>query len=582
MLRSVKMYRVFPATLFVLLAISHIPSIVFPNYFDKNATANFVVLCLIAVLLSIVLLFRVFRFSDASWLPAIGFGLLLVMGWATINSGDITGSLIGDVGRFTGGISLVALGVAGYYHFSTVNGASLVRSYLWGVSLFQIVAYLDYFKIFDVPTAWGFAGTLGNLNFLSAFVGTSLPLYFLLLTNRTRLNKIHFGLALPMSLTSIVLAGAKQGYVDVLLFVCFGVLLLFKNKSGYVIKLRERSNNFVAGVLSAILAFWLQILLVVPFLGFFVPYVSDDVQVKIRGQYWSAALNMFADFPFFGVGPDQYGNYYEKYRVAQSVDLTERVLSNDAHSSVAQTLATLGIAGAIAFAALNFLVIKSWVIAMRSPDSPRPFLWIFLAYYFIYWTNSTISVITLPNKYLFWAFCGVIVGMAYRDKVSISNRVTLNRWIAITILIISLPLISWNGARFTQAQLEFASTYQRSMDNPKEVLSFKPNDYLPCSMYYFGLQQIYRQQTVKAQVEMAKEQLRIKPRCSFATLNLFTHYLVNRKYQEASKFVPLLIEQAPTRREVLVQLIIYAKAVGDEQLLARAFIQADKLGLTED
>jgi len=564
---------------FLFLSLAHTPAFIYQDYFDKNAPAQLVVLAGVSCVLGLITLIRIRRFNDSSFIPVLGLALFLVVVWSTLNSGDITGSLIGDVARFTGGISLFALALVGYFHFSIANQdyLRLIYGYLIVLSIFQIVGFLEFFDVIEIPNTFGFSSTLGNLDFYSAFVGTSFPLYFLLLLGDSRANKVHFGLGVALSLISLYLNEAKQGYVDLALFAVLALAFLLRNRIKRALDIESRSSNQVAFIGGILLTFWVQIIFLVPFLDLNIRGVTDDVNVEVRGQYWSAALNIFAEHPLFGVGPDQYGNYYEKFRAIESVLLTARVVSNDAHSSIAQTMATLGILGTLAFFALNFVVLKAWVIAMRRKSSP--FLWIFIAYYIVYTTNSVISPITLPNKYLFWSICGLVVGIAYLDRGAKQARIDWNRRIVVSVLVILIPTIAWNAFRFSQAQIEFMEVFQERKANPEKVLTLEPNDYLPCPIYYFGLLEINAKRPLEDQLNIAREQISLKPRCNFAILNLFSYELARKDYQAASQYVPLLIDQAPTRGEVLDKLAQFARATNDQQLLAKVFVQADKLGL---
>jgi len=565
--------------LFLFLSLAHVPEFLYRDYFDKNATAQFVVLGVVGIVLGILVVLRVRRFRDASLVPAAGLVLLLLAVWSILNSGDITGSLIGDVARFTGGVSLFALAIVGYFHFSVAGGnyLRLINGYLFVLTIFQVVGFLEYYKVLSIPNTFGFSSTLGNLDFYAAFVGTSFPLYFLLLLSKSRFQKVHFALGVGLSLVSLYLNEAKQGYVDTALFAVLALAFAFRSRIKRALDVDSRGSNQVAFVGGLLLTFWVQVIFLVPFLDINIRGVTDDVNVEVRGQYWSAALNIFAEHPLFGVGPDQYGNHYEKFRAIESVLLTERVVSNDAHSSIAQTLATLGLMGTIAFLALNFIVLKAWVIAMRRKSSP--FLWIFIAYYIVYTTNSVISPITLPNKYLFWAMCGLVVGIAYLGKGASKLRIDWNRRIALSVILLLIPTIAWNTFKFSQAQLEFMKTFQERKAYPERVLKLEPNDYLPCPIYYFGLLEINGKRPLEEQLNVAREQIRLKPRCNFAILNLFSYELSRKDYVAASAYVPLLIDQAPTRGEVLDKLAQFARATNDEELLAKVFVQADKLGL---
>jgi len=94
--------------LLVPLAVLFVPLSVVPNYFDRNASVNFILLSLT----SIVCTGFIFKFKAINTPPAVAYLLIsLVIGTAIsllINVGKIN-MLTGDTGRNTGLISLYAL-----------------------------------------------------------------------------------------------------------------------------------------------------------------------------------------------------------------------------------------------------------------------------------------------------------------------------------------------------------------------------------------------------------------------------------------------------------------------------------------
>ena len=114
------------------------------------------------------------------------------------------------------------------------------------------------------------------------------------------------------------------------------------------------------------LIIWAEFIFLVPFLGSWIPVLGNDIQVKIRSNFWLAGVRQFFDFPILGVGPDQYGSYYEKYRTLEDARAYEKILSNDAHSASVQTLATLGIVGTLAILILVAILVRSLMIQWDS------------------------------------------------------------------------------------------------------------------------------------------------------------------------------------------------------------------------
>jgi O-antigen ligase len=206
----------------------------------------------------------------------------------------------------------------------------------------------------------------------------------------------------------MVRTGAKQGIVDFLLIfiACIGYQLRGKYPK-FVL-----SRNIWTAFLTFATLLWCEIVYLVPIARLPIPGIAGDINVTIRSDFWYSGGAMFFNNFWFGVGPDGYGYFYEKYRSLSSVKKTESVISNDAHSAMVQSISTLGIFGIIAFIALIVVLIKSLVVlGGEEPESKRRYL-IFALFFFIYLTNSLISPITLPNKSAFWALAGYVVGRA--------------------------------------------------------------------------------------------------------------------------------------------------------------------------
>lgn len=93
----------------LLLTIALIPVGVFPHAFDKNATTQFLMLAIIAVLFGALIFKRRSHFvfsGKVIWAVWITFAALIS---SAIMSPDFIGSMTGDTGRFTGAISALCL-----------------------------------------------------------------------------------------------------------------------------------------------------------------------------------------------------------------------------------------------------------------------------------------------------------------------------------------------------------------------------------------------------------------------------------------------------------------------------------------
>lgn len=69
---------------------------------------------------------------------------------------------------------------------------------------------------------------------------------------------------------------------------------------------------------TALVLFWIEVMLVIPILKIPLLFITNEEQVVIRTTFWSSGIKMFVNKPLFGVGPDNFGYYYDQYRTLES------------------------------------------------------------------------------------------------------------------------------------------------------------------------------------------------------------------------------------------------------------------------
>ena len=160
--------------LYFLLAIGHIPVDIFPHAFDKNAPVHFTTLMIISLIYGTYIFIYQNRFNIPVKVLALIWGLVLAALFSTLRSPDLIGSLTGDSGRFTGAVSLFCLLLVAIFH-SQLELASihkLVQLFVFTIFVVSILGVFQHHKLIELPGDVGVTGTLGNLDFFGAFVGT--------------------------------------------------------------------------------------------------------------------------------------------------------------------------------------------------------------------------------------------------------------------------------------------------------------------------------------------------------------------------------------------------------------------------
>ncbi len=168
-------------------------------------------------------------------------------------------------------------------------------------------------------------GTLGNPNFIGAFLGIVFSALFAVVldSGSSKAYRLTAFICLPICAFEIIDSSAIQGRV-VALFGTVIVLFLY---------LRARFNNYVlvgfsvASMFSGVLA-----LLGALQIGPLTEFVYKR-SVSLRGQYWLAGWNAGQEHPWTGVGMDGFGDWYRRTRDVRALELPGvNIIVNAAHN----------------------------------------------------------------------------------------------------------------------------------------------------------------------------------------------------------------------------------------------------------
>ena len=554
--------------LFIVTSLAYLPHGIFNNAFDRNAGPQFFGLCISAIVLGILVLIRKEK-AKISKLTLIGFiGLLIFSLISWLTSGNLITGLTGDTGRYNGLASLFCLLIIAFY-FSQMVEASFDRTLkvmLLGIVALDLLGLLQDFNLIQIPTGGGVGSTLGNLDFLSAWLGTTF-LMFALLKIEKRKKQIFLSIFAIFSIFLMVRIGAKQGIVD---FILIGAALA-------IYSIRSRIPRFVLdkNIWTALGTFfvllWCEVIYLVPIAKLPVPGVGGDVNVTIRSDFWYSGAAMFFHHLWLGVGPDNYGYYYEKYRSLSSVRKTESVISNDAHSAMVQTLSTLGIFAIIAIIVLIVALIRSLIVLVEANPELRRRYAIFALFFFVYLTNSLISPITLPNKFAFWALAGYVIGQA----ALVSDGIELPPLSKIVPAVMILVVI-FTGVEFTWASLKFMVQQDRATFKEKVSYSYSP--WLACNIN-FNAQMALATDSGTDPMVIAATAVRSNPRCIAAQELLAIGYIQRADYVNAKPHVYELLDLAPGRQEIVRIAAEYAVRSKDSIMQSILVHQGLRLGI---
>lgn len=86
---------------------------------------------------------------------------------------------------------------------------------------------------------------------------------------------------------------------------------------------------------------------------------TDDLSIQGRMNFWRAAIDIFRDHPLSGTGPGTFGAVHPRYQ------RDVRFYARDAHNLYVQTLAEMGVPGALALGLLVVTTAAVWTRALR-------------------------------------------------------------------------------------------------------------------------------------------------------------------------------------------------------------------------
>jgi len=169
-------------------------------------------------------------------------------------------------------------------------------------------------------------GTLGNPNFIGAFLGMFVSITLaILLQHKLNLKWRISGLILIiLALLEIKKSHAVQGLVVSAAGIAIVLFYFIRSKT---------SNKFViSGYISAITVLGIYALLGALQKGPLAEYIYKT-SVSLRGEYWQAGWNMGSKFPLTGVGMDSYGDWYRRTRDSHALILPgPNTVTNAAHN----------------------------------------------------------------------------------------------------------------------------------------------------------------------------------------------------------------------------------------------------------
>ena len=264
-------------------------------------------------------------------------------------------------------------------------------------------------------------GTLGNPNFVSAFLGMGIALAMAyLVASKTKVTyRILASVFIAVALFDILKSDAQQGLIISLLSgVIVGYFWLKSYFDNVILRYAYLALS-VAGMLVGI-AGTLQ-------KG---PLASIlyKPSVTYRGDYWHAGLVMIKENFLFGVGLDSYGDWYRNTRtLAATIRRGPATVSNAAHNVFIDIAGTAGIVALIGYLLLIFLGIRAALRISKKMKKFDPFFVSIFAAWIGYLVQSIISINNIALGIWGWVLPGILISMEKWDLQSELKRIRINK-----------------------------------------------------------------------------------------------------------------------------------------------------------
>lgn len=489
----------------VLSVVAIVPATFLTSPLDPFAGPKLGVVVLGAVVCVVAGALRAWRGSDVTLpvSPAVGAATVFIvaLGVRGLMSGDILRSLLGAHGRWSGILlyaACAALLIVVLRRFDERSvgaiGVAVVIAAV-PVLLYRALQALDAAP-FDFTGSGGAPSTLGNPNFLAAFLGMVVPLALWCATERSRTTgwRVAAGLVLVGSLVALLVTRSVQGPVVAAVGILVFGLAWVRTRTGRARTVGHAvwAGALIVGVLGA---------LALATLGGPVERFRDAElwTVGERISFWQAATGTFADDPVVGVGIGDFSDAFTAHRPADHATTRSSVHTTAAHNVPLGFFAEGGLLVGLPFVAFLALVAVALVRGLLSATGDRLLAIGAIGGAWLGWLAQLLISIDTPDlTALGWVLAGavllltaapreVVVSLGVRRTPTLPRIGLVGAAAAVCIVAVGALL---QGARADVAageaqRLAFGGEVDAGIERFEEAVRIRPEE--PAYPYSLGL-----------------------------------------------------------------------------------------------
>lgn len=345
------------------------------------------------------------------------FFLLSLIAPLFLTDAPISQQIWGQFGRATGIVtyaSLIFLLLLSAVSNANEHFKKIVYSLVVTQAVMSLYCIIQILKWDPIKwSAYFTFGTLGNVNFLSGFMGIAVVVSLILATSNS-LKKSTRSLLVALSLIDIFIVATTdsiQGLVA--LAVGFAVYLAFLTWKFWKVVFYSYMALFVASLVSLIIALFDK--------G---PLRSLIYQVTItyRADYMNAGIKMLINHPFTGIGIDSYDDWYRDERGVVSAFRTAlNRTANTAHNVMLDLGSGGGFPLLISYLLLLGLVVISIIRGMRNGLSKNTLFLALTCSWIAYQVQASVSINQIGVGVWGWIISGAIIGFV---RVNVSESLS--------------------------------------------------------------------------------------------------------------------------------------------------------------
>lgn len=345
----------------------------------------------------------------------------IFLSWLVINFGywygKNSGNIYGEDGRNTGYLAYIFLALILVAAVASTTNQFVDRFNTFFITIGSLLTVyglfqsknLDFFSYNNIYSSSAI-GTFGNPNFMSAFLGIYGVYLFTISFTKFRSKHSRYLILLGFILVIFVISTTKsiQGFLTLGIGIGASIIMLL-----YSFSRKKLATSLLLSYLSLAILFTFGLLNQGP-LG---SYFSGSTLIY-RRVYWEAAWNMMQSHPIFGVGIDNFGEWFRRSRSFSDGSTIPGLFSNAAHNVFLDLGAGGGVVLLGAYLSLNVLTVLSIIRFLRNNKNPSLAFIAISSCWIAYTAQSLISINQLGLAIWGWVLSGIIIGYEYN-----SNRV---------------------------------------------------------------------------------------------------------------------------------------------------------------